>query len=198
MVPKTFIISNRKRWKNSLAKLREEARRSDEQFIKSFFKKYSSPDPPSWMILEISSFGNLSHFYANLKPGKDKRIIAHYFGLDDKTFISWIHSIVYVRNICAHHSRLWNRVMSISPRIPRRPSYKWLNNLFIIDPQTGHKHQLNNRFYFVASMVTYLLNIVNPHHTFKERFKELLAKYPTVDIKAMGFTYDWEKEKFWK
>ncbi|MDE6380839.1 MAG: Abi family protein, partial [Muribaculaceae bacterium] len=22
---------------------------------------------------------------------------------------SWLHAIVYVRNICAHHSRLWNR-----------------------------------------------------------------------------------------
>lgn len=195
---KPSLFKDGKRWNKSLGKLRQEAKRSDEQFIKSFYSKYSSPDPPSWMILEISSFGNLSHFYANLNPSKDKRNIAHYFGLDDKTFTSWIHSIVYVRNICAHHSRLWNRVMSISPRIPRKPSYKWLNNIASIDAGSSKMNQVNNRFYFVASMIIYLLNIVNPHHTFKDRFKNLLAKYPSVDTKAMGFTDNWEKESLWK
>ncbi|MGE4307572.1 MULTISPECIES: Abi family protein [Bacteroides] len=28
---------------------------------------------------------------------------------------SWLHSIVYIRNICAHHSRLWNKVLGVRP-----------------------------------------------------------------------------------
>jgi abortive infection bacteriophage resistance protein len=77
------------------------------------------------MILEISSFGNLSNIYKNLRPGQDRRAIANYFGLDDSTFSSWLHSFTYVRNLCAHHSRFWNKRLGISPQIPISP-----NNIF--------------------------------------------------------------------
>lgn len=103
---------------NSLSKIGEEFNRSDEEFIVTFRNKYTEPLPPSWMTLEITSFGSLSMLYKNLKPGKEKREIAHYFGLADSVFETWLHSIVYLRNVCAHHSRLWNRAMSIRPQIP--------------------------------------------------------------------------------
>jgi hypothetical protein len=31
----------------------------------------------------------------------------------------WLHSLNYVRNICAHHGRLWNRECRIKPMIAR-------------------------------------------------------------------------------
>lgn len=97
----------------SFAKIEEEFQRSDEEFIHAFKAKYNNPIPPSWMTLEITSFGTLSILYKNLRPTHQKREIAHYFGLPDKVFETWIHSIVYLRNVCAHHTRLWNRAMKI-------------------------------------------------------------------------------------
>ena len=41
---------------NSLSKIGEEFKRSDEEFIVSFRNKYSDPLPPSWVTLEITSF----------------------------------------------------------------------------------------------------------------------------------------------
>jgi hypothetical protein len=50
--------------------------------------------------------------------------------------------------------------MSITPQIPNNPSYQWLNNITVVDDRTGAVKPINNRFYYVASMVIYLLNII--------------------------------------
>lgn len=171
-----------------LAKINEEYQRSDEEFVTAFKMKYSDPFPPSWITMEITSFGTLSILYNNLLPGKVKRDIAMYFGLPDTVFASWLHSIVYIRNICAHHCRLWNRTLSIRPLIPRSP-----RKPFVTIP-TNNIPQI----YSILSMVIYLLNIINPNHSFVTKFKELLERYPSIDVRAMGFPIGWENERLWQ
>jgi len=139
------------------------------------------------MMLEITSFGSLSIMFENLKPRRTKRSIADYFGLDDGTFTSWLHTLVYLRNVCAHHNRLWNRVMGITPSNLRSPANQWISH----PPGT-------NNTYFVLSMILYLLNTVNPKHTFIERFSFLLDKYPNIETSAMGFPENWSYEPLWK
>ena len=182
------LFSNPVRHTKVLAKIEEEYNRSDEEFITAFKAKYSDHFPPSWMTMEIASFGTLSILYGNLQPGRAKRSIAAYFGLPDTVFASWLHCIVYVRNICAHHSRLWNKILSIRPLMPRSP-----RNTFIALPASG-----TQQTYFVLSMIIYLLNTVNPNHSFISRFKELLNRYPSLDVRAMGFPINWENEKLWE
>lgn len=181
------IFRDRDKLEISLEKLRTDFDHSDEQFIQTFKGKYSDEYPPCWMMLEVTSFGSLSMMYENLKPGKTKRKIAEVFGLDRKSFTSWLHTLVYIRNVCAHHNRLWNRVLSIRPRIPRSPQNLWLNQ------SPG-----NDKLYFVLSMIIYLLNTVNPKQTFRERFSMLLDKYQNVDSRAMGFPDDWKDDQLWK
>ncbi len=120
----------------TLEKIRTEFNRSDAQFIQAFKQKYSDELPPSWTAFEIISFGTISRLFSNSKPGKSKRRVADFFGLDDRTFSSWLHGFVYIRNVCAHHSRLWNRIMRIQPMIPNTPKHQWLNNLTIPNDRT--------------------------------------------------------------
>jgi abortive infection bacteriophage resistance protein len=181
----------------TLAKIREEHKRSDEEFIQSYNNKYVDSLPPSWMILEVSSFGILSSLYSNLVPGKDKREIAAFFGLSDKALASWLHSIVYLRNICAHHSRLWNREMRIQPIIPRNPHHPFLNTTAYQHPDLNRLMPLNNKAYFILSMVLYLMNTINPKHSIHSRFFALLEKYPNIDTRAMGFPAHWDNEPLW-
>lgn len=180
----------------TLSKIGEEYNRSDEKFTVDFKRKYKDPMPPSWMMLELTSFGSLSTLYKNLSGTHDRRAIAHYFGLDDTTFESWLHSIVYVRNVCAHHARLWSRVMRITPAIPTSPRFTFLNHTIIFDSATGRPTN-NNRTYFLLSMLIYWLNIINPKHTFKNKLFRLLKPYPMVDVRAMGFPANWEAEPMW-
>lgn len=192
------IFKDKKRLEFSLKKLKEETKRSDEEFIKSFKKKYSNPFPPSWMVLEISSFGNLSSLYSNLRPIRSKREIANYFKLDDGTFESWLHSFTYVRNLCAHHARFWNKRMGIQPKIPQTPGQQFLNTKFLPNPNSEKSHwRINDRAFFILSMIVYLLNTINPTHSFRSRIKDLFQKYQLIDERALGFPEAWSEEPLW-
>lgn len=172
----------------TLSKIANEFNRSDDSFVKEFKKEYSDPLPPSWIMMETSSFGVLSNLYSNLVPGKDKRAIAHYFGVKDDVFVSWLHSIVYIRNICAHHSRLWNRYLRIKAIVP-----KSLDNLWLVNNSIENK-----RVYFVLSMIIYLMNTINPKHSIQAKLKTLLENFPAIKTEAMGFPVNWEEEPLWK
>lgn len=100
---------------------------------------------------------------------------------------SWLHSIVYVRNICAHHSRLWNRRLSINAMVPRRTGRP-----FIATPDNTKK------VYYILSIILYFLQTVNPATTLAARFKALLGKYPQIDVSAMGFPADWQSNQLWR
>jgi abortive infection bacteriophage resistance protein len=172
----------------TLDKVKDELSRSDDDFILSFKSQYSNPLPPSFMSVEITSFGTLLRLYNNLLPGKMKKDIAGIFGLPDSVFASWLHTIISIRNICAHHERLWNRQLRIQPLFPRKPQFMWLTNKTI-----G-----NNRLFYALSMIIYLLNIINPKHTFKQKLENLFLKYPNVDRAAMGFPANWQSEPLWE
>jgi abortive infection bacteriophage resistance protein len=171
----------------TLNRIGEELSRSDEDCILSFRSKYTNPFPPSFITLEITSFGALSCLYENLKSGSDKRAISVTFGLTDKVFASWLHSFVCVRNVCAHHQRIWNRQLHIRPLFPRKPFNTWL-----ID-----KNVSSDRMYFVLSMILYLLNTIDPSHDFKQNLSSLFQRYPNVDSRAMGFPLLWQTEPLW-
>jgi abortive infection bacteriophage resistance protein len=173
---------------STLNKIQDELDRSDEEFVIAFKSKYANRFPPSHILVEITSFGALSRLYGNLQSGKTKRDIARAFGLSDVAFTSWLHSLVYIRNVCAHHARIWNRPMSIQPLFPRSVSNVWLINRPI-----GI-----NRVFYALSMIIYLLNVVNPKHTFKQKLESLFLKYPNVDRAAMGFPAHWQSEPIWQ
>lgn len=164
--------------------LSSEYKRSDEEFIKAFNKNYSDEMPPSWMSVEITSFGTLSMLYSNLKPAKERREIANHFGVSDGVFESWLHSLVYLRNICAHHSRLWNRSLSIAPQVPRKILENWIDLTAV----------QNNKLFFVISIVYFLLKKVNPNTKFKGKLNSLFDTYTTIDLSAMNFPKNWEDQ----
>ena len=173
----TAIISN----------LKTELDRSDDDQVLRFKNNYDDPFPPAWMTLEISSFGTLSMLYKLLKPSLTKRKIANFYGLSDSVLESWLHSIVYVRNICAHHGRLWNKTLRIQPLFPRKTA-----SCFLSSPVRS------DRIYYVLCIIQYLLKTINPSSSFASRLKAMLAEFPIVDITAMGFTKDWDKELLWQ
>lgn len=189
----------REKFEKTLSKLVSEYSRSDEDFLKAFRIKYNDPIPPSWMILEVSSFGNLSSLYSNLKPTRHKRNIANFFHLDEKTFQSWLHSFTYVRNLCAHHSRLWNRRLGIAPQIPNKPKKLFLYTTTLPSPENPNRNiRNNNSVYFLLSMALYLLHGINPNNTLRAKIGSLFVKYPMVDLEALGFPKSWNDEPLWK
>jgi abortive infection bacteriophage resistance protein len=192
------LFSDTNSHQQTLAKITQEYRRSDEEFVKAFKLKYSDTHPPSWLMMEVVSFGTMSHLYKNLKNSRHRRVIAHEFGLDDNTFESWLHALVYIRNVCAHHTRLWNRELRISPRIPRNPANVWLSQNSLTMTTQSRSTSPNNRMFFLLSMLIYFTTTISPSSKFAHKFQALLAKFPTVDLVAMGFPNDWAMERIWQ
>lgn len=163
-----------------------------EVFIQHYHNKYDTPEnPPSWMSVEIMYFNHLSKICTGLKNRADIVSIASYFALPPKTFCSWLHTMNYVRNICAHHSRLWNRDLNI---VPEKLSFSkrlvWINT-----PDTAKR----SKNYYFFCMINYMLQVANPTSQFKTKLKELLEEYKNViSLDSMGFPKGWKEEKMWK
>ena len=89
-------------------------------------------NPDAWMILESATFGTLSKMYNNLKNQLPERAaIANDFGLySAKELSSWLEAISVLRNIIAHHSRLWNRSLAKQPMNIKGHRDKWLSTPF--------------------------------------------------------------------
>ena len=182
------LFTNSSQHAKTLASIHDEFLRSDEQFVRSFRRKYSDPLPPSWITLEITSFGTMSILYQSLKPGRAKRDVAAAFGVSDTVFVSWLHTLVYVRNICAHHARLWNRTLGVRPLMPRHP-----RNTFISQPSIG-----TQRTYFVLAIIRYWLNLIEPSNTLTQDLAQLFSLYPSVYPGALGFPQSWQQEALWQ
>ena len=82
-------------------------RNSKAPFVKNFRDNYEGGKLPIYALVEVFSFGTLSKFYKNMK-NSDKKVVAKSFGVGFTYLESWLESISYVRNICAHYGRLYN------------------------------------------------------------------------------------------
>ncbi len=106
--------------KKFLKECRKESERSSEVFITSYWEKYTEPElPASWMLIEIVPFGTWSRLYSSLQNREIQKGVSKYFGLPPFILQSWIHALTVFRNLCAHHARIWNRSLTIRPKLTR-------------------------------------------------------------------------------
>jgi len=167
-----------------------EINRSHEIFLKHFKVKYKSEKyPPSIMAMEVSSFGTLSKLFRNLKMCDAKKQVGREFGMNPYVLESWMQSIAYVRNIVAHHGRIWNRKLTMRPALLKHvpKNYVWLTSNDIA----------SNKIYAFIACLMYLKRTINPGTAFGFRLKKLIEENPIVDVASMGFPKGWEQELLW-
>jgi len=159
-----------------------EENRSSETFVDHYRTKYTSePHLPVWMATELISFGSLSQVYANLRAKLRKRI-ARRFNQPAPVFLSWLHALTAIRNICAHHSRLWNKELAVKPELPNAWKAQGIDN---------------RRFYIIALVIQTLLDDVSPQSRWKDRLKAHIDAYPSVDLAQMHLPPNWYQQAPW-
>ena len=175
---------------NNINSLQDELNRSEDEFILEHFQKYDTPSmPPVWKTLEVASFGTLSKLYANMNDSAAKKAVSRSFGIPKFEYMrNWLRCITVIRNICAHHARLWNTNIVIKPNLPN-----YLPNTWICERQVNR-----DKLYSHLCYIAYWLNGINPSNTFTKDIQALLSKYPVVDPAAMGFPRGWENEPLWQ
>jgi abortive infection bacteriophage resistance protein len=103
-----------------LKKLSINREKSTEAFVAEYRELHEEEAfLPIWMAVETLSIGSLAIMYQGLE-GQSRKEIADRYCVTKTILISWLESLVYVRNLCAHHSRLWNRKLAVSPIAPKR------------------------------------------------------------------------------
>lgn len=159
-----------------------------EIFAKHFFEKYGDIHRfmPVWMAAEIMSFGCVLTFFRGCHPAIQKKI-ASIFGVTNEVLDSWILTFNVIRNICAHHGRLWNRELGVRPKIPRK-DLGWHNPIVVC----------NDRMFGILTLLKHCLNIVAPQSHWPERMMSLLSEFPEIPLHEMGFPDDWQDCAIWK
>ncbi len=158
----------------------------NEVFINHYYKCYSDPYlPPAWMVFEILSMGTVSRLFAGLKEPNDRSAIASRFGVDEQVLQNWLHVISHIRNMCAHHRRLWNRQLVIKFIISKKLAYL-----------VAHL-PLKDRFYAIAVILHYFMGIVAPKSTWHCRLSDLINTCPLPPAGHMGFPNGWRSLPFW-
>ena len=124
--------------------------------------------------------------YKNLKAQSPlQSAIANEFGLySSKELSSWLEALSVLRNVIAHHSRLWYRIFSKKPVNIKGHRNCWLNN-----DMTENQRK---RAFGVIPCLLYLCNAISPENKLKEEIKQLFSQHPNVPVFMLGFTKGWD------
>ena len=146
------------------------------RFLAGAFSKYDEPSlPPIW--------------YCNFSDVDVKKAVAHSFGLPQYLYLeTWTKCIAVLRNLCAHHDRIWNKRFPWKPQLPKRLPLAW------IDTRSLRPIKL----YAQLCCLAYLEQSIHPKSDFKEKVIALLYDKSQTITKAMGFPANWQEEPLWK
>ena len=180
-------FANADKFNQTLAVIEKELASSKEDYIEDFRRNYVESYPPAWMITEVLSFGNLNYIYSNIASNKLMKRIADYFGLKPQVFTSWLTVLTNLRNMCCHHARVWNRDFMLTPSELHKVSSTWIDTSKID----------KKRIFYRLCIIRYILASVSPNNNFNEKIANLLDRFPSIYIAAMGFYEGWENEHLW-
>ncbi len=164
--------------------------RSKEDFVEHYRAKHG-PHLPIWVAVEIMDFGALSKLLSMMKVPDQQKISSKYGVANWQVFPSWLRAINYLRNLVAHHSRLWNRNVIDQPKLPKVGEIPWCD-AFIGKPDLIAKP------FLLLAITNHLMATICPNSRWPDRVEELLNKFPQqassrkLSIFDMGAPKGWE------
>ena len=135
------------------------------------------------MVFETFTINTVSRMYRNLASRPLRQDLAATFGTDESNLRGWLHTLSYVRNLCAHHARLWNRRLVIKFTVAKK-------HFGVLDR--------GDTLYATAVVLRSLLRRVAPDTQWHWRLRELIGRYPGLPLGAMGFPANWVECPIWK
>lgn len=182
--PETGLTAHH-RWLSKHAQL---ISRSQEEFVQHNCKHYGLP-LAIWVACEVWDFGTLSTLYAGMREEEQDAIAQRYGISNGRTFASWLRSLNYLRNVCSHHCRLWNRNIVRIPVLPDTRELPWVASF--------NGNNIRARCFLLLCMVSHLLRTINPESSWSQRLAAHLSNFPQLDalglnLKGMGAPDDWE------
>ncbi|MBW8347885.1 Abi family protein [Bacillus sp. IITD106] len=146
-----------------------------ELFIIHHRKKYDGVFP-FWVAIEVLSFSTLSMLFKNLLHHDKLFISKTYYNVHYKYTESWLHTLATIRNVCAHHGRLYGKKLPISPQLFKKQRKKIRSNSL-----------------FAAIIVLFKLLNEKDRNILLISLQALIDEYKEyINLSDIGFTHDWE------
>ena len=143
-----------------------------------------------WVVTEIMTFGSMARLIRAMHKA-DRQNVAAEYGISAKVLFSLALHLNYVRNLCAHHARLWDRKWSIQTDLPNEPEWQGVNTV-------------SNQRLFSSLLLLRILMLRSPHinaeaDQWRDRATDLLKNPPAVPnaTALMGLTANWQTHPVW-
>lgn len=160
----------------------------NEVFLKHYLDR--GEEPPIWALCEVLSLGELSKWLRSLKQHAVRQQIADAYGLHETPFGSFVEHLAFVRNVCAHHARLWNRRLVVGTlQLPRKPT--------ALAAQLQKSPERFQRIYNTLAVLAWLIRIISPGSTWRQRIRALAEERPDL-WDDMGFPPGWQGFDLWR
>lgn len=166
------------------AEEQKSSRLQHEAYLKHFVNELHQ-DIPLWAFVDLLTISNISFLY-KISPAAVKIATANALGLKakgDEILERFMHHMTIIRNLCAHGSRLYNRLFEQKP---------WLNKreraLLITLPDGAAD---NAHLYGFILIMRRLLK-AGEFVAMKAEIIALVERYPFVSMRYYGFREDWE------
>jgi abortive infection bacteriophage resistance protein len=163
--------------------------RSKEEFVAHNRASHGLP-LAIWVACEVWDFGTMSTLFKGMREAEQDAIATKYGVANGRVFATWLRSLNYLRNVCAHHSRLWNRNIVDQPKLPSASVMPW------VAPFEANDHA-KARCFLLICMLRHLLGTINPSSHWSDRMKVHLLGFPNVNhlglnLWGMGAPTGWE------
>lgn len=162
-----------------LEKLEDGIRQSSKELFVIHHKSKYKGLFPFWVAIEVTSFGDLSRIYRNLLRETKIKVIGH-LNIPPETVASWLHTLSYVRNICAHYGRLYGKSLVIKPSLHEYKMLKVDNHtvfaiVFILSNMLDKKSLTNFMIELNVLIEEYFNDINLLDIGFPENWKEIIS-----------------------
>ncbi|WP_340055814.1 Abi family protein [Corynebacterium parakroppenstedtii] len=158
--------------------------RSKEVFVTHHNEKYGG-ELPIWAAVEVMDWGMLSHLFG-VSPDIVRNRIAKQCALDASQLESWLYSLNVVRNLAAHHARMFNRRYDVKPKLSD-------------DQRLNSGAWKRDSTFGLLSLIQYLHRQLDLSPA--KRLPALLNTYPDNTVVRLGSTGappDWSDLPLWK
>lgn len=167
------------------AEAQKNSRLPHEAYLKHFVTDLQQ-EIPLWAFVDLLTISNISFLY-KISPKPIKLSVAEAFGLKargDKILERFMHHMTIIRNLCAHGSRLYNRLFEQRP---------WLSKGELALLCKNSDGTVDNAHLYGFILIMRRLLKATEFSDLKAEIVRLSEKYPFVNLRHYGFREDWQK-----
>ncbi len=182
-----------------------------EEYIDHFFSKYGDYHDylPLWMAVGNFEMGTIVYFFIH-STEQIRQKIADHWQTDRNALTSWLQALRGLRNICAHHGRVWNRHFMFPPKIPAysvdkrwhlvysEKAHKWVKPTSSLQGAPSMANSANHvgALLFICRQ---LMHSIAPHSRWHERAEQLITSAAAngINIHKMALPQHWQRHPLW-